>query len=133
MNSRSYTVDSALSANEIASLWKSANVVDKYGISVFQRNIEIVVETNLRAAGLRLHDRNVERAEAECIAAAVPDLGLRVEIFRDHMRVKHTSDNREAFCMEWFDDLIPKDHYDAADEFFKDEIAVHKGRFHRSE
>ena len=113
-------------------MWESASVVDKYGVSVFQRNIEIIIETNLRAAGFRLHDRVIDDLEAK-ITATVPDLGLRVAIFRDHMRVKNTLDNSESFCMEWFDDLIPKDHYDAADEFFKDKIAVHEGRFPRSE
>jgi len=120
-------------SQEIAALWKSANEVDDYGISVFQRNIEIVIETNLRSVGFRLHDRTIEGRETKHITATVPDLDLRVEIFRDHMRVRGISDDCDDFCMEWFDDLVPKDHYDAADEFFKDKIAIYEGRFPRQD
>lgn len=62
-------------------------------------------------------------------SATVPDLELELSIFRDHVQVKNRVDDGKSFCMEWFDDLIPKDHYDAIDGYFKDIIAIHEGNF----
>ena len=117
--------------DERISLWKSANAIDQYGVSVFQRTIEILVETNLRAAGLRLHDRTISGRKVKHIAAIVPELHLALSIFRDHVQVKNKVDAGKRFCMEWFDDMVPKDHYDAIDEYFKDIIAIHEGNFPR--
>ena len=131
MNFLTRLFGSDLKSDERKALWKSANTIDQYGISVFQRNIEIKIESNLRAAGLRLHDRTIDGRRSKYIAGTVPELSLGVTIFRDHAQVKNTLDNSEAFCMEWSDEMIPNDHYDAIDEYFKDKIAIHEGAFPR--
>ena len=109
--------------------WKSANEVDESGLSVFQTTIESIIEKQLKAADLRLTDRVVEGGNRKHIVANVSGLGLRVWIHNDHMQVTNTVTGEPAFCMEWWDDMVPDDHYAAADEFFQDIVAIHQGTF----
>ncbi len=114
-------------ANTLA--WESANKVDEFGISVFQTTIESIIEKHLNVADLRLTDRLVEDGDCKHIVANVSGLGLRVWIHSDHMQVTNTVTGEPAFCMEWRDDMVPDDHYAAADEFFRDIVAIHQGTF----
>ena len=113
-------------SDERKSVWESANVIDQYGVSVFQRTIEMKIESNLRAAGLRLHGRAISDQRSNHIAATIPELHIELSIYRDHVQVKNIIDSGESFCMEWFDDLTPNDHYDAIDEYFNEMIALYK-------
>ncbi len=112
----------------IASAWGDADETNDSGVSVFQETVESIIRSRLRSADLDVTDRVIEGRKRKHIVLTILDLELEASIYRDHMQVMNTVTGEPTFCMEWLDDILPDDHYAAADEFFADIVAIHQKR-----